>query len=132
VSQSLSCPILSSAPLTTADKKAIAMGLVFSAGNAGGIIASEAYQSSTAPQFRPGHGTALGFLVICFLSALTLYIALKRENERRDSVYGPAPGSEDVNEWEDPEFIRKWGLEGMSRKEIVALGDDHPGFRYIL
>ena len=35
----------------TADKKAIGMGLVFSSGNSGGIVASQAYRNKDAPRY---------------------------------------------------------------------------------
>ena len=66
------------------DKKAVAMGLVFSAGNSGGIVSSEAYQNKDAPRlvsqkpsllllltrtrFTPGHAAALAF---CALNCIT-------------------------------------------------------------
>ena len=82
--------------------------------------------------FRPGHGTALGFAFCNFAMALVLYLALSRENRRRDQTYGQAPRDNEVHEYEDPAYLRKWGLEGMTRDQIVALGDDHPAYRYML
>lgn len=108
------------------------MGLVFSSGNSGGIVSSQAYRNKDAPEFRPGHGTALAFGAMCGIMALIFYLALKRENARRDRVYGPPPGPEEVQMIESEEYKRKWGLEGMTRDEIVELGDDHPAYRYIL
>ncbi|EIW68677.1 hypothetical protein TREMEDRAFT_44495 [Tremella mesenterica DSM 1558] len=111
-------------------KKAVSMGLVFSAGNSGGIVSSEAYRNKDAPRFIPGHATAIAFAALCFSAALLLHITLSRENKRRDRVYGPPPQADEVYEWDDPATQRKWGLEGKTHAEIVALGDDHPAFRY--
>lgn len=113
-------------------KKAVCMGMVFSAGNSGGIVSSEAYQGRDAPQFRPGHGTALAFCALNFITAAGMYVYYKRENARRDRLYGPPPDSGDVADWDSPEQLRKWGLEGMTREEIVAPGDDHPAHRFML
>nr|XP_018265893.1 uncharacterized protein I303_02269 [Kwoniella dejecticola CBS 10117]OBR88051.1 hypothetical protein I303_02269 [Kwoniella dejecticola CBS 10117] len=113
-------------------KKAVSMGLVFSAGNSGGIVSSQAYRNKDAPRFLPGHGTALAFCLLNFTMATILYIGVKRENARRDAQYGPAPRPDEVQEFDDPEYLHKWGLQGMSRKEIVELGDDHPAYRYML
>ena len=65
----------------------------------------------------------------CILSGL-LHVLLTRENKRRDAKYGPPPHPDEVHEWEDPATQKKWGLDGMTKEEIVALGDDHPAFRY--
>lgn len=48
-------------------KKATSMGMVFSLGNSGGIVASEVYRSSMAPRYLPAHGVTLGF---CFVSSI--------------------------------------------------------------
>lgn len=113
-------------------KKAICMGLVFSAGNSGGIVSSQAYRPQDSPTYRPGHGTALAFCMLCFFMAGLLWWMNARENKRRDEKYGPAPVPGEKIDYFDPENIRRWGLEGMSREEIIELGDDHPAFRYVL
>jgi hypothetical protein len=64
--------------------------------------------------------------------ALILYIALRRENARKDAKFGPAPASDEIQDYESEEYKRRWGLEGMTRDQIVALGDKHPAYRYIL
>lgn len=108
------------------------MGLVFSAGNSGGIVSSQAYRNKDAPRFQPGHATAMAFCLLNGSMALLLYIMNKRENRRRDEKYGPAPLPDEVQEYDDPAYQQKWGLEGMTRAEVVELGDDHPAFRYWL
>jgi hypothetical protein len=113
-------------------KKAICMGLVFSAGNAGGIVSSQAYRNQDSPTFRPGHGTALGFSMLNFSMAGLLWWMNKRENKRRDAKYGPAPTADEKVDYNDPDNLKRWGLEGMTHDEIVELGDDHPAFRYVL
>lgn len=63
----------------------------------------------------------------------------KRDNARRDRLYGSPEQYEDGSEIDmmtrsqtDPEMQKKLGLEGMSAKEIEALGDRHPLFRYFV
>lgn len=111
-------------------KRAIAMGLVFSAGNSGGIVSSQAYRNQDAPTFRPGHGTALAFCFMCFTMAGLLWYMNDKENKRRDAMYGPPPA--DAEGWEAPENLERWGLSGMSREDIVDLADNHPAWRYYI
>ncbi|KAL7421740.1 hypothetical protein Q5752_003511 [Cryptotrichosporon argae] len=113
-------------------KKATAMGIVFSAGNTGGITSSQAYRTTDSPRYIPGHATALAFSCLCLICSALLWFLLARENRRREAKYGPPPGPDETHEYDSPEYLAKWGLEGMTRDEIVALGDDHPAFRFIL
>jgi hypothetical protein len=58
-----------------------------------------------------------------------------RENARRDRVYGvPNPDGSDCSPSyaDDPVRLKKWGLEGKSKEEVISLGDQHPAFRYII
>jgi len=73
----------------------------------------------------------LAFAALNFVTALILYMALTRENKRRDALYGPVPADNEIQNFESEEYKRKWGLEGMTREQIVELGDDHPAFRYM-
>lgn len=45
-------------------KKATAMGLTFTLGNAGGIVASQIYRTGDAPKYNFGHAITLGFCVV--------------------------------------------------------------------
>nr|ODO00972.1 hypothetical protein L204_01697 [Cryptococcus depauperatus CBS 7855] len=113
-------------------KKAICMGLVFSCGNSGGIVSSQAYRNKDAPLFRPGHATAMAFCLLNFSMAFFLHVMNKRENRRRDEKYGPPPAADEVEDYESSEYQRRYGLEGMPKEDILELGDDHPAFRYVL
>jgi hypothetical protein len=108
------------------------MGMVFSSGNSGGIVASQVYRSEHAPRYYPGHGTAVGFCLANFTMAATLWWYLARENKRRDIAYGKNIGDDDNNDIDSREYIEKWGLEGKTRTEIIELGENHPGYRYVL
>jgi hypothetical protein len=109
------------------------MGMVFSSGNSGGIVASQVYRSENSPRYYPGHGTAIGFCLANFISAALLWWYLARENKRRDVAYGkPEENDDGNNDIDSPAYIAKWGLEGKSRTEIIELGENHPGYRYVL
>lgn len=115
-------------------KKGTAMGLVFSAGNAGGIISSFAYRPADAPpkgHYVPGHAVALSLISLAGVVSIVLLWGLNRENKRRQAQFGSVSENE-VHDYDDEEYKRRWGLEGKTRQEIVDLGDDHPAFRYIL
>lgn len=73
-----------------------------------------------------------------FCAAVALYFGLRRENARRDQLYGHitatdtfAEGSEggekmaDIrHDLDDQKYLERWGLTGMSKEEIIDLGDD--------
>lgn len=80
---------------------------------------------------------------MAFICSILLYFGLKRENARREAQFGPLPppastkpgptyikgdergASTDIHEDIDsPQYKERWGLTGMTRSEIIALGDD--------
>lgn len=110
--------------------RAAAIAILFGCANVAGIISSNVYPSRTKPRFFEGHGIAIGFASLTIIAAIIMTIANRIENARRDRLYGPAaPGGSDVdfNKVLTPEQLRKWGLEGLSKTEIIELGDKHPG-----
>lgn len=112
-------------------KKATAMGLVFSCGNSGGIVASLVYRDQDKPRYMPGHATALAFVAMNGITSVIIYFGLKAANKKREREYGLVEDNEKHN-IDDPEYLNRWGLTGMERNDILNLGDDHPAFRYIL
>ncbi len=78
----------------------------------------------------------LTYLQMGLCMSIILYFALRRENARRDRVYGPVddpavsfgPDGEkrrDVpDDVESEKYLQRWGLEGKTRDEIIDLGDD--------
>jgi len=80
---------------------------------------------------------------MALICSTILYFGLRRENARRDAKYGPVVQSsttqprphhavqldEDID---SEEYKEKWGLVGMTRREIEDLGDNHPAHRFIL
>ncbi|GAA6062195.1 hypothetical protein JCM10212_006476 [Sporobolomyces blumeae] len=119
-------------------KRAMASGMMFTIGNSGGIISSIVYYAVDKPRYFRGHGTGLAFAAMATILSLFLHFDLKRDNARKDRMYGRPEDYEvegsDVDvmtrSQTDPDLQRRLGLEGMSAKEIEALGDKHPLFRY--
>ena len=106
------------------------MGFVFSMATIAGIISSNVYPERTAPRYFQGHGIAMGFAFLAIICTTILTIANRIENARRDTLYGPAAvdGSDtNPNEVLTPEQLRAWGFEGLSKTQIIELGDKHPG-----
>ncbi len=115
-------------------KRAAAMGAVFATGNAAGILSSLIYVGTDAPHFYKGHGVCLAFALLAAAMSAFLIWDFKRENARRDALYGTAGSSitpESVGPKVYAEQMRRWGLEGKSAADIARLGDKHPGFRYV-
>lgn len=109
------------------------MGAFFTIGNSGGIVSSWVYPSTQAPRFFTGHGVAIGFSFMAIVCTIILMVEHSRDNARRDAKYGPiaADGSESnpLRMQGNQELMKRWGLEGMTRDQILDLGDRHPGFR---
>jgi hypothetical protein len=102
-----------------------------------GIISSIVYFAVDKPLFRRGHGTGLAFAVMAVVLSLVLHLDYKRDNAKRDQLYGRPEDYEVEGEIDamtrsqtDPVLQKRLGLDGMSAKEIEALGDRHPLFRY--
>jgi hypothetical protein len=80
-------------------------------GNIGGILASNIYLKSQAPEYPMGFGVGLGCVWICVASSFAFAWYIRRENRLRDE------GKRDYR-YELPE------------EERENLGDDHPAFRF--
>lgn len=106
------------------------MGLLFATGNSAGLISSNVYPSNTAPRFFEGHGIAVGFSSMAIVCAVIITVANRLENAHRDALFGPvaADGSDaNPNKVLTAEQRKSWGLEGLSKTEVIELGDKHPG-----
>ncbi|KAK4049038.1 hypothetical protein OIV83_004399 [Microbotryomycetes sp. JL201] len=114
-------------------KRGTGMGMMFTLGNSGGIVSSFVYFTQDKPRYYRGHAVSLGFALMTVILSTVMTIHFKRENARRDRVYGVVKLTEDeiVSGKVSVEQLRAWGLEGKSEEEIMALGDRHPAFRYI-
>lgn len=96
-------------------KRGITLGFVIGWGNLNGVVSSNIYQAKDAPLYRQGHGIVLGYLTVFLLGGSVLqYSLLKRENRKRG-----AGG-------------RDYWAQGKSEKEVEALGDLRPDFKYVL
>lgn len=96
-------------------KRGVTLGVVIGWGNLNGIVASNVYRGGDAPQFYPGHGVMLGYLVVClFGGSLIQYILLIVENRKREQ------GKRD-----------HW-VEGLSSQQLAQRGDERPDFIYTL
>ncbi|GAA6013507.1 hypothetical protein JCM11491_006104 [Sporobolomyces phaffii] len=118
-------------------KRALASGMMFTLGNSGGIVSSLVYRAVEKPRYHTGHGVGLGFAAMAVILSLFLHLDYRRENARRNRVYGTPESYSDGGEIDvmtrsqtDPVLQKKLGLDGMTEKEIEALGDRHPLFRY--
>jgi hypothetical protein len=108
------------------------MGMVFSAGNAGGIVSSQAYRDNNAPRYVPGHATAVAFALCNVFASALMWYKFDKENKRRDALYGKPPGPGEVVDTHSDEYLDRHGLRGMTGHEIAELADHHPAFRYVL
>ncbi|KAL4802817.1 major facilitator superfamily domain-containing protein [Aspergillus unguis] len=96
-------------------KRGVTLGFVIGWGNLNGIVSSNIYRNRDAPEFYPGHGTVLAYLVLFqFCGSLLQYVLLRRENAKRRS--GKRDG---------------W-VQGLSEGEVQLLGDKRPDFIYTL
>jgi len=94
-------------------KRGVVLGFVIGWGNLTGIISSNIYRNP--PKYTVGHATVMAFMIVFLLGgSIVLHLLLRKENAARLS------GKRDA-----------W-IEGLSRKEIEALGDRRPDFIYTL
>jgi hypothetical protein len=101
--------------ITGVYKRGVTLGFVIGWGNLNGIVSSNIYRGKDAPQFYPGHGTVLAYLVLFQLGGSILqYILLRRENAKRQRG--------ERGHW----------IENLDHNEIALLGDKRPDFIYTL
>ncbi|KAF8512073.1 putative MFS nicotinic acid transporter Tna1 [Hysterangium stoloniferum] len=112
--------------------RAAVMGVFFSFGNCGGVISSNIYPIGDAPKYIRGHTIGLAFSCLAIVLSAIMGFYNMQENARRDKIYGVPNldgGDCDPLNADDPMRLKKWGLQGMSKQEIIGLGDQHPAFR---
>lgn len=124
--------VWASSNFTNHYKKAMALGMVFSCGNSGGIWSALVYRTKDKPRYILGHGATLGFSAMCLIASVTVWFLMRRENARRDALYGPRPAPLAAGEKQSDEVLERHGLLGMTEAEIIAMGDKRPDFRYTL
>ncbi|KAF8860412.1 MFS general substrate transporter [Acephala macrosclerotiorum] len=94
-------------------KAAFATGFMIGFGNCGNLVSSNVFITHQSPRFQTGFGAGLALTVVGLLSSTVMEVWLWVKNRRRDA------GRED-------------GKLDNDREILGDLGDDHPGFRYIL
>ncbi|KAF2098516.1 MFS general substrate transporter [Rhizodiscina lignyota] len=123
VAAGLYCPFISIVTWTAnnaapSSKRAIAMALLISAGNLGGIAGSNVFIAAQAPVYHVGFGTCLASSVCAMITAFVLRIAYARENRQRKALL------DEMGE----EAIRA----RYTDQELLDLGDKAPFFIYTL
>jgi MFS family permease len=67
-------------------KRAVAMALLISIGNLGGICGSNIYFAAQAPKYPVGFGVSMAICVAGIIAAYILRVAYQKENKRRDEL----------------------------------------------
>ncbi|KAJ7072697.1 MFS general substrate transporter [Mycena amicta] len=98
-------------------KRGIGMALQIGLGHFGGAFASNFYRTVDKPRFIVGHGCELLFVGLGLISTITAAFISDRMNRKRDAAMKAA-----VERGEKP----------YSDKELRAMGDRAPDFRYTL
>ncbi|RDX50688.1 MFS general substrate transporter [Lentinus brumalis] len=101
-----------------ANKRATAVGLVFSLGNIGGAVSGQIYRAEWAPRYVQGHAINVGCYVIALIAGTALWWSYKTDNERRDREAG--------------EHDKGGKQDDLLGEDLGDLGDRHSSFRYYL
>ena len=64
-------------------KRATANAMQISIGNLGAVLGTQLYRPNTSPRFYLGHGFAIGYLFANIVVVGTLWVVLKKTNERK-------------------------------------------------
>lgn len=114
--------------------RATVMGFFFTIGNSAGLISSNIYPTAESPRFRKGHAINLGFAGLTFVMASLIMFINWRSNRAREAISHAHPDGRDVDPARlDSEGEKgRWGYQGLTREELLRLGDQHKGFRYII
>ena len=99
----------------TDSKRAGGLWILTTVGQCGPILGTSVFPTDEGPYYRKGMWICCGFCFFVFVLAMTLSLLLRRENRRRDRVYGKGTGVDAFDE----------------RVDAGALGDGAPTFRYV-
>ncbi|KAG8714552.1 hypothetical protein FRC08_011773 [Ceratobasidium sp. 394] len=97
--------------LGSESKKAAGIPLLMMIGQCGSVLGTHAYPASEGPRYIKGLALCCGFELLGALTCLVLTVAFRRENGRRDRVYGRP---------EDGRIV-----------DTRELADKSPEFRYV-
>lgn len=104
--------------LAPSSKRAVALAVLISVGNLGGICGSNIFLAKQLPRYQAGYGTCLGISLAGIVAAYVLRVAYGRENKRRDELVASQSAEQ---------------LRGQyTEQELLDLGDRSVFFRYTL
>ncbi|KAI1786113.1 MFS general substrate transporter [Ganoderma leucocontextum] len=104
--------------VASANKRAAALGVVFSLGNIGGTVAGQIYRAEWAPRYVQGHAINVGCYAIALVAGAALWWSYKTDNESRDRLAN--------------ETVKRTMRHDLLGEDLGDLGDRHPSFRYYL
>jgi MFS family permease len=67
-------------------KRAAACAMQISIGNLGAVMGTQLYRTEYAPRFFVGHGVACGYLFANIIVVGILWLVLKKENKRKETI----------------------------------------------
>jgi MFS family permease len=95
-------------------KRSIGLAWTLAAGNIGSLVGTNIFLDREAPRYQTGYGTALGFICLGMVAAVSLELYLKRGNQQKAKK---------------PEHEV---LEQYTTQELDEMGDRSPLFKYVL
>ncbi|KAK7205258.1 MFS general substrate transporter [Myxozyma melibiosi] len=93
-------------------RRGVGAGFQVGFGNIGGIIATFSFLAADAPKYVKGYSIGIGFAGLSIISCTLYYLAIRRENSRRDRGL----------DYDD--------FEKLGRDAKILAGDNSPDFRY--
>ncbi|KAF2738969.1 MFS general substrate transporter [Polyplosphaeria fusca] len=93
-------------------KRAYAGGMLITIGNSAGVASPFLFQDKYKSAYRPGYGATIGMLLLALAIHITLWLWLRRANQRKLS------GKED------------WRIEGKTEEEAAEMGENNPKYLY--
>jgi MFS family permease len=99
----------------TDSKRAGGLWILATVGQCGPLLGTSVFPSTEGPYYRRGMWICCAFCFFVFVLATTLSVLLRRENHRRDKLYGKGSGVDAFDE----------------NVDAGSLGDDAPNFRYV-
>ncbi|KAF8347919.1 MFS general substrate transporter [Amanita rubescens] len=109
-------------------KRSVSLGMIIGFGNLNGAVSSNVYRAQDAPWYRLGHGLVLMYIGIGFIFSVIYYIALKKENAKRDR----GERDEVIGGEKGDEKSEKNGIFATIEDSKREKGDGWSGFRYML
>jgi peptidoglycan/LPS O-acetylase OafA/YrhL len=99
----------------TDSKRAGGLWILTTIGQCGPLLGTSVFPFNEAPYYRKGMWVCCAFCFFVFVLATSLSLLLRRENKRRDALFGKGTGVDAFDE----------------NLDAGALGDNTPTFRYV-